>query len=254
VAAQDVLALLRDYQITDVDIDYRESFYTRQAGSQLLQPVGDLDPLVDVISPLTPALGLHISTKARPDTQGTTALYLAEGGDSNNLLGLSCRHVLIGSKEANVDYIHHPRSPSRDVLLLGKRAFTNLIDSIKLKIGRDSIAVKRWRKQIEGFVEKEKEKGTNTVNIEKAKVARIETQRLLDKTEDAIEALTILLDHVNKDWKKLNNRILGHIVRSPAISLGVGEHRFTEDCGIFQVNRVKLGDGFQGNKLDLGTF
>ena len=35
---------------------------------------------------------------------GDDGLYLAEGGDSNNLLGLSCRHVLIGSKEANIDY------------------------------------------------------------------------------------------------------------------------------------------------------
>ena len=94
-AAQDVLALLRDYQITDIDIDYRESFYTREAGPRLLQPVDDLDPLVDVVSPLTPALGLRISTKARPNAEGTMALYLAKGGDSNKLLGLSCRHVLI---------------------------------------------------------------------------------------------------------------------------------------------------------------
>jgi len=251
-AAQDVLALLRDYQITDVDIDYRESFYTREAGPQLLQPVGDLDPLVDVVSPLTPALGLGISTKARPNAQGTMALYLAEGGDSNNLLGLSCRHVLIGSKEANIDYVRHPSAPSREVLLLGKRAFTNVVDSIKLRIRRHGIAVDRWRKHIRGFVEREK--GTDAVDVEKAKASRIETQGLLDKAENAMEALGALLDWVNKHWKKLDNRVLGPVLRSPAIRLGVGEHHFTEDWGIFQVDRAKLGDGFQGNKLDLGAF
>ncbi|KAF9229957.1 hypothetical protein BU15DRAFT_23531, partial [Melanogaster broomeanus] len=134
-AAQDLLALLRDYQITDIDIDYRESFYAREASPQFLQPVNVLNPLVDVVSSLTPALGLCISTKTQPNAHGTMALYLAEGGDSNNLLGLSCRHVLIGSKEANVDYILHPSAPSIDVLLLGKRAFTNLVDSIKIRIG-----------------------------------------------------------------------------------------------------------------------
>jgi len=180
------------------------------------------------------------------------ALYLAEGGDSNNLLGLSCRHVLIGSKEANVDYVRHPSAPSRDVLLLGKSAFTDLVDSIKVRIGRHGIAVKRWRQQIEGFVEREK--STNTVDVEKAKAARIETRGLLDKAENAMEALGALLDRVKKDWKKLDDRVLGHILRSPAISLGVGEHRFTEDWGIFQIDRAKLGDGFQGNKLDLGAF
>jgi hypothetical protein len=56
--AQDVLALLRDYQITNIDIDHREHFYTREASPQLLQPVNDLDPLVDVVSPLIPVLGL----------------------------------------------------------------------------------------------------------------------------------------------------------------------------------------------------
>jgi len=56
-----------------------------------------------------------------------------------------------------------------------------------------------------------------------------------------MEALGALL---RKDWKKLNNRVLGHILRSAAITLGVGEHRFTEDWGIFQVNRARLGAGF----------
>ena len=69
-----------------------------------------------------------------------------------------------------------------------------------------------------------------------------------------MEALGVLLKQVNKDWKKLYSRVLGHILCSPAITLGVGEHHFTEDWGIFQVNHAKLGGGFQGNKMDLGAF
>ncbi len=224
----------------------------RSGSPRLLEPVGRLDPLVDVVSPLTPALGLSISTKARPDAQGTMSLYLAEGGGSDRLLGLSCRHVLIGSKEANVDYVRHPSRPSKEVLLLGRRAFTNFVDSIKRRIGLHGIAIKHRKKEIEGF--EERENGTNPVDVEKAKAYRIETQRLLDKAEKAMEALAVLLNQVNKDWKTLNDRVLGHILCSPAIALGVSEHRFTEDWGIFQVNRTKLGDGFQGNKIDLGAF
>ncbi|KAI9439642.1 hypothetical protein H4582DRAFT_2119419 [Lactarius indigo] len=220
-AAQDVLLLLKDYQITDVDVDFRESFYTRLAGLQLLEPVGDLDPLVNI------------------------------GGGNDNLLDLSCRHVLIGPKEANINYVRHPSRPPKDVPLLGKRAFTNLVDSIKPRIGRHGIAAKRRRKQIEGF--EEREKGTNAVDVEKAKVARMEIQGLVDKAEKAMEALAALIDQVNKDWKKLDNCVLAHILRSPAISLGVGEQRFTEDWGVFQIHRAKLGDGFQGSKLDLAA-
>ena len=114
------------------------------------------------------------------------------------------------------------------------------------------MTVERWRKRIERF--EEGEKGTNAVDVEKAKAFRIETQRLLENAEKAMEALVVLLDQVKKDRNKLDKRVLGHILRSPAITFGVGEHRFTEDWGIFRVNRAKLGDGFQGNKMDLGVF
>ena len=251
-AAQDVLALLEDYKITDVDVDFRESYYRREAGPQLLEPVDELHPLVNVISPLTPTLGLRISTRARPGAQGTMALYLAEGGSSNNLLGLTCRHVLIGPKEANIDYICHPSRPSKDVLLLGRRAFNDLVDSIRLTIGNYGMSVKRRRKRVAEF--EEREKGTDAVDVEMAKANRIETERLMGVTEKAMVELGKLLDQVNKHWKKLDDRVLGHILRSPAISLGVGDHGFTEDWGIFQVNRAKLGDGFKGNMIDLGAF
>ncbi|KAK0490808.1 hypothetical protein IW261DRAFT_42023 [Armillaria novae-zelandiae] len=87
--------------------------------------------------------------------------------------------LLIGSKEANVEYVRHPSRPPKEVLLLGKRAFTNLTDSIKLRIGRHGIAAKRWWKQVQGF--KEREKGTSAVDAGKAKATRIKTQALLDK-------------------------------------------------------------------------
>ncbi|KAH8914289.1 hypothetical protein BT69DRAFT_1105728 [Atractiella rhizophila] len=250
-AAQDVLAILSDYEITDIDVEFRESLYTREAGPQLLPPLGDLDPLVDVVSPLTPTLGLYISTKARPEAQGTMALYLTEGGDSNNLLGLSCRHVLISSKEANTNYVYRPSAPAKNVVLLGKQRYLDLHDSIKLRIGRHCISMRRWTKQIEGFLEKEK--GVNPAEVRKAADSRCETQVLLDRAEKAVKALRALLERVEADWKTINNRVLGPILRSPAISLGVGEYRFTEDWGVFRIDRVKLGDGFRGNTLDLGT-
>ena len=100
----------------------------------------------------------------------------------------------------------------------------------------------------------EKEKGTNTVDVQKAKAVRIGTQGLLDKAENVMEALGALLDWVNKDWKKLDNHVFGHVLRSLPIIFGIGERRFTEDWGNFQVDRAKLSDGFRGNKLDLGAF
>lgn len=248
-AAKDILALLKDYQITDVDIDFRESVYVREVGPRLHAPVGDLDPLVDVVGPITPALGLRISTQG---AQGTMALYLAEGGGNDRLLGLSCRHVLISSEEINIDYVYRPSARPRNVVLLDRRAFSNLIDSIKLRIGRHAIAIDRWRSQITGF--ECREQGNDAADATKAKANRLATQELVKRAEAAISALGELLEQANEHWSQPNNRVLGHILRSPAISLGVGPHRFKEDYGVFQINRDKLGEGFQGNKIDLSTF
>ncbi|KDQ61797.1 hypothetical protein JAAARDRAFT_522724 [Jaapia argillacea MUCL 33604] len=215
----------------------------RKVGPPLRESVLNRHPFVDVVGPLTPALGLHISTTARPNDQGTMAVYLAEGGNSKRLLGLSCRHVLISSEEVNMPYVRHPSRPRRDVVLLGSRAFTDLADSIECKIRDRRVTIMGLNEEIEDF--EGSEGGPDALAVK-------ETQGLVEAAEKAIEALGEFLDQVKKDWRKPDNRILGHILYSPAIALGVGEHRFTEDWGIFQIDRDKLGNGFQGNKMDLG--
>ncbi|KAI0786131.1 hypothetical protein C8Q75DRAFT_794210 [Abortiporus biennis] len=233
--AQDVLALLEGYKITDVDIDFRESNYVREVGPLLHTPVGDLDPLLDT----------------RPGAQGTMAVYIAEGDNSDRLLGLTCRHVLISSKDTNIDYVYHQNAPARNVTLLGNVAFKQLVESIKLRIGRYGIAMDRWRSQIADF--EYMEQGTDAADVANARRSRIKTQELVEQGLAALDALIELLHQVNQNWKEPHRRVLGHILRSPAITLGVGPHHFTEDYGIFQVNREKLGKGFQGNKIDLGA-
>ena len=148
------------------------------------------------------------------------------------------------------NYQYHTSETTQEVLL-GERAFTDYEDSIKVKIARHALASEHWRKQIKWF--EEREKGTEAADVETARASRIETQALLDKAETAIEALTTLHNQV-KVWKKLDSRVLGHILRSPAICLGVGEKRFTEDWALFEVDQAKLGEGFRGNVMNLGAF
>ena len=55
----------------------------------------------------------------------------------------------------------------------------------------------RWRRQIKEF--EEMEKGTNTIDVQIAAEARVETQRFLDKAEKAIEVLGVFRDQVIED-------------------------------------------------------
>ena len=114
------------------------------------------------------------------------AIYITKGGDSDRLLGLTCCHILISSKDTNIDYIYCPSAPARDVLLLGKRAFNNLVNSIKVRIGHHSITIKHWRSQIAGF--ERREQGTNAANIVKAMTDRVITQGTVDNAEGAMNA------------------------------------------------------------------
>jgi hypothetical protein len=117
----------------------RVLLYMREVGPQLPDPVGNLDPLVEVVCPLPPALGLRISTKARPNAlRGRWPSTLPKVAAA---IGSWAFRVLMSSSD--------PRKltlttcgPPKDVLLLGRRAFADLIDSIKLGIGRHGINVK----------------------------------------------------------------------------------------------------------------
>ncbi|KAG7439566.1 uncharacterized protein BT62DRAFT_1055719, partial [Guyanagaster necrorhizus] len=249
--AQDILALLKDYQITNINVDFHKSFYMCKADPQLLKPISVKNPLIDIVSLLTPTLGLHISTEARPNTQGTIALYLARGGGSEKLLGLSCHHIFIRSKEANNDYVYHSSAPCKNVLLLSNRDITDLVNSIKINIRGYSTVVKNYRKDIKGF--EEREKGTNATDVREAKVAQIKIQVLLDSVEKKIDALTVLCNQLNNNWNRLQNCVLGHILCFPPISVSVSEQHLMEDWGVFKINQAKLSDGFQGNKIDLRT-
>ncbi|KAI9684814.1 MAG: hypothetical protein M1829_000189 [Trizodia sp. TS-e1964] len=250
-AAEDILALLKgDFQITNIDIHFRTSIYSRAVGPKLLPSVDELNPLVNVAGPLTDALGLSLSTKSMPYSEGTMALYLEEGGNSKRLLGLTCRHVVFGPMEENVNYTRHPSAPAREVILLGDKAFADILDSTKAELTGYNREIDRLKKRIATF-----EEDMNSCDAEAVKNAeayRAETQRILGKAETAVKELQGFLSRLDA-WRKHNDRVLGPVLVSPAISLGVSGERFTEDWAIFQINRDKLGAGFQGNKIDLGT-
>ena len=250
-AARDILALLADSQITDVDVDFRESLYMRQAGPQLLKPARLFDALVNVISPLTPALGLHISTTTGPNVEGTMGLYLSEGGESNRLLGLTCNHVLFEASEGRVDYTYDQSMPAKNVVLLGKKARANLAENIRLMITSSAFSLKTFKARIQDTVEREKSSDPDVVA--NAKATRTYTEALLCYENIALEELVDLINRVSTEWKHLDRRVLGSVVRAPGLKLGVGAERFTEDWGVFCVNRDKLGAGFRGNQIFLGA-
>ena len=128
----------------------------REAGHRLLQTVDDLDPLVDVVSPLTPTVGLRISTKAWPKLGGRWP------STSQNVAAVTTcwafRAVTSSSdrkKPMSTTFAAPVRLPETSSCSARGPSPTS---SIRSKSGSDDTAsrsnVKRWRQQIEGFVER----------------------------------------------------------------------------------------------------
>ena len=245
-SANGCLDLLKEFGIDDVEVEFRESIYTRSAGPNLLKPVSDSAPDVDVRGPLTPALGLPIAAQATPHVEGTGGIYLAEGGCSKKVLLVTARHVLFPPNDGpNVGYAHTNNSaPRRNVLLLGTKAFDNLVDSIKYKIRGQGFLVDFYERQIETLP------GDPHHDEDEIQEELKHTHRLLPKAREAIKALEKFHEEVEKEWLRPRHRVLGHIARSPPITT----EGFTEDYAVVELDSSKFKNAFKGNVIDLGAF
>ncbi|KAI0247204.1 hypothetical protein BJV78DRAFT_1285715 [Lactifluus subvellereus] len=253
-SANGCLDLLKEFDITDVEVEFRESIYTPLAGPNLLKPASYLDPDVDVRGPLTPALGLSIASQATPRAEGTGGIYLAEGGDSKKVLLVTARHVLFPPDDGpDVNYAcTNTSAPRRNVLLLGTKAFNNFLDSIKIRIARHAIMMEGHDHEWEIEDLQARVAGADE-DAEKARKQLERAQRLLDDTREAMQALEKFYYESKKKWSHPSRRILGHIVRSPPITPGAGTERFTEDYAVVELDSSKIKDTFKGNVIDLGT-
>jgi hypothetical protein len=249
ISAKTILELLAKYDIDDVEVEYRESIYRRSVGPALLRPASKVNATVDVRSPLTPTLGLSIAASDRPHAQGTMALFFAEGGKSKKILGLTCHHVLFKTDaQTNNSYVFAGLgAPCRYVQLLGTRAYKGLLASIEDKAVHHARAAEACTQRITWLEERV---GGDEEMIEDLSQTRAE----LVKTKKTIDGLEVFYAQVKKDWESPEQRIIGHIRYSSAITYNTDPGGFTEDWGAFELDGSKFRASFEGNVLDLGMF
>jgi hypothetical protein len=246
-SANVILALLEDEGITAVDIEFRESVFRRSAGAELYEPASDLDATRHVIDPLTTALGLPIASAKTPHFQGTMGFYFKDGDD---LYGVTARHVLFPADEDSSDYTYNPSWPRKEVLLMGTKAWDDYLKSVQIQIGNLGTAAEIHRESI-GRLEGRAE--GDTPAAEKAKKELRKTRELLEETTDAINELQKLFVQTKKDFGKPSQRVIGHIVWSPAITIGTAPHGFTKDVCVVKLDKARFLPNFEGNIIDLGA-
>ncbi|RPD77930.1 hypothetical protein L226DRAFT_551669 [Lentinus tigrinus ALCF2SS1-7] len=143
VACKDIL--VKEFEITDVEVEIRESVVTRAAGPKLLSPPEFYsDPIANVKDPFTTALGLPIAAENSPYVEGTGGFYLAEGGDSKRVLLVTARHVVfppgLGHDEDYERTGEDPSVPRHNVILLGAKAYNEAVETL----AEHNLELEKW--------------------------------------------------------------------------------------------------------------
>jgi hypothetical protein len=241
--------LLVEHDITNVDVEIRESDVTRWAGPKLLTPTYSSDHTVNVREPLTTTLGLPICAQSTPWAEGTAGFFIAEGGNNKRLLLVTARHVVFTpGKNDNKHFERKNESQRRhNVALFGFATFDNYLESIQAEIGGKAIIAKHQ----EGRIKAAEGKNNAAANKERQKA-----QAELDEANEAIEELSTFYHNISTHWATLASRVLGHVILSPPIKLGIGSSSegYTEDWAVIEIDASKIdADNFDGNVIDLGT-
>ena len=250
VAAAGCTRILDHFNITDVEVAFRESIFTPLGGPKLLKYVASGSATADVCSPLTSALGLPIAALDTPHTEGTGALYLSEGGDSEKVYILTARHTVL-PPVPNTLY-HHTQITQRprEIILLGHKAFQALLKSTMDKVSENKFMIGHYNRVLEDV---RKEVSEEIDDVEGLRVRAVE--RKLKAVESSIKPLDQFHNEVTKHWGEESQRIIGHVAYSPPITFGASTERFTEDWALIELDRDKIEwESFRGNVIDLGMF
>ena len=243
--------ILAAAQFPDIEIAFRESVFTRSAGPQLLNHVRPADPTASIRGPFTGTLGVQIAPRNTSHFEGTGALYLCEGGQSNRVFLLTARHVPLPPGVYRNELYERKRTgqPRHEGLILGNNAYSDALEDMMAKIEHELIFVDQYNRELAALGEAIE--GEDPTVAE----ARQEFRDKLAKAEKTIVAVDAFHSDITKRWSAMSQRVLGHIVYAPPISVGTGPKKFIEDWALIELNRDKIDwNNFKGNVMHLGMF
>ena len=115
-----------------------------------------------------------------------------------------------------------------------------LIGSLNMKITLLEKNVKSYTTRVEG--------GNQQAVVDLAKV-----QQKLDEMRETIVELKKFYATLKRDWSKVNDRIIGHVVWAPPITGLTAPHGYMQDVCVIKLDNERFLPNFKGNAIDLGT-
>ncbi|KAF5967619.1 hypothetical protein FBULB1_11129 [Fusarium bulbicola] len=138
--------ILREHGINDVEVEIKESRITQCCSSD--QDQTESEPSTTKLSPQIPILqeegyrrdtiqlseflGTKIAPSQNPTREGTKGLYLRIR-NTETVVALTCRHVVLGQEEENTDIRHEPNN-IRGIVQPGNKTYQETTESLRGKI------------------------------------------------------------------------------------------------------------------------
>ncbi|KAF5332793.1 hypothetical protein D9611_005174 [Ephemerocybe angulata] len=259
-SSQGILELLKQHEIDDLDVAFRESvvrslvmsdqrleaiFYQNlRCSSELFAPEYEPHHDQNVIDWATTSLSLPIAGRKTLHIQGSLGFYFRVGSD---LYGVTARHVLFPQEEGNMPYKHVAPAPEREVVLMSERAYEDFLTSIRNR-ERDLAVTVEYEQRRATTQRAQAETGD-----ERAAIALESIEAEIERKNKAIEALDAFRAKI-RDFRwswDVDMRVIGHVVWAPPISGNNPPYGYTQDLCVIKLDKSKFAANFRGNVIDL---
>lgn len=241
--------------ITDVDVELRESVFSRTGGPRFFHSIAGYSPnYVEVARPLTCTLGLGICAENTAWLEGTGGFFMTQDGDSDKILLVTARHVVLPQGiVANDTYEYNvsddSSQPRRNVLLLGDSGFKELLTSTEKAVRSAYSNIEQHQRQMRS-IERERNRGDEEG---RGQVAAQAARRDMEKAENAVEKCIAFYQDVFSSWSASENRVIGHVVFSPPLGVRAGDEPYARDFAVIEMDTSRFdAKNFQGNAMDFG--
>lgn len=203
--------ILANAQFPDIEIAFWESIYISSAGPQLFDYGSIVDPINDICSPFTPALGIPIAPKDTPHFEGTGALYLRESSQNERVFLLTAHHVALPPPaHKNELYVRKTSQCPHEVVILGTMAYMAAIEGMMKIMDDQKIVIETYNRELGAMGEAA---GDSAIAASRRRVF----QDNITKAEAMIVDIDEFHDKITKYWTTLSQRIFGYVLYSPPI-------------------------------------
>ncbi|KAF5537902.1 hypothetical protein FPHYL_12674 [Fusarium phyllophilum] len=218
--------VLREHGINDVEVEIKESRITQCCSSDEDQT--ESEPSTAKLSPniptlqeegyrrdsiqLTEFLGTKIAASQDPTREGTKGLYLSIR-DTETVVALTCRHVVFGPEEENIDVCHDTHN-SRGIIQPGNKTYQDMTEFLRNQISHTQSAIDL--------------RETSTPVPDK----RIEYLRgYKAKIESSLQLL--------EPFESMESRTVGHVLFSPQLGLSNSSPARSRDWALIELDQEK---------------